>query len=646
MSPSFRPYSFRGILISIFLIFFIHNGIAGRNDSIRSYELKEISVSAKYNPAPAFENNKFTDANILVAEKAVLTDLQHTSLSDYLAQNTSVFIKESGHGMLSTISLRGTASSHTSVSWNGLTVNPLTMGQVDFSQLPLFFFDRIAVHPGGESALYGNGAIGGGISLSSQPVFEKKVSFSLQETAGSYGYSFTGAKFYIGNGRVQSKSALFYNRADNNFSFLYRDKEERQKNAAYHNYGLLEELDFKLNEKQQIGLKLWHTYFFREIQPSMQNNNDASKYEDINDRSTRLVLDYVFYAPVVFRTKVAWMNDHQEYKKDIIATNDFVLNVSAEKNLKNFLFKEIIVKGGADLQYIRPEVYAYRDGVDEWRTDLFLFFRFLIFKQWDITCNLRQEFISGIDIPFTPSLGTSVRLMDNFRNKLLIRGNISHSFKVPTLNDRYWGDMDNRYLKPEDGFNMEIGGRYSFIRSFYKLSFDATAYRNDVSDWIMWMPYGNVWKPQNIDRVETKGIELNCKQTFTFPHSEHFLLLNYAYTHAEIKKGFQEMRSFEGKQMPLLPEQTFSAIWQTKIRKLSFSLQGSYTGERTTSNVFDVMDAYFITNITAGYNFLFGKHGLRMSLNLNNLFDVEYQNMPFKAMPGRHFYISFIYSYL
>jgi len=632
------------IVFFIILLFFIRNGIAGNRDSIRSYELEEITVSAQ-NPEPAFENNRFSGSNVQVAEKALLSTLQHTSLSDYLAQNTPIFIKESGHGMLSTISLRGTASSHTSVSWNGLTINPLTMGQVDFSQLPLFFFDRVAVHPGGESALFGNGAIGGSISLSSQPVFQKKFAFSLQQTAGSFGYSFTGAKIHIGNERIQSKSAFFYNRSDNDFSFLYRDKEEKQKNAAYHNYGLLEELDFKLNEKQHIGVKLWHTYFFREIQPSMQNNNDASKYEEIDDRSTRLMTDYVFYAPVIFRAKIAWMNDHQEYNQDIIATNNFIYNINVEKSLKNVLIKEINLKGGADVQYICPEIYAYKEGVDEWRTDLFLFSRLLILKRWDVTCNFRNGFVSEINVPFTPSLGSSVRVIDNLRNQLLFRGKISRNFKIPTLNDRYWGEMDNRYLKPEDGFNIEAGSQYSFARSPYQLLVDVTAYRNDVSNWIMWMPYGNLWKPQNIDRVETKGVELNCRQTVTLPRSKYFLSLNYAYTRAEVKKGFLEMRPFEGKQMPLLPEHTFSTVFQSQIHKFTFSLQGSYTGERTTANVFDVMDAYFTTNLTAGYHFLSGKHGLKTSLNLNNLFDVEYQNMPFKAMPGRHFYLSLIYSF-
>jgi len=207
---------------------------AANRDTLPVFELKEITVFAERASANTSDNSGFSGGNIFVAEKTVLNTLQHSSLSDYLSQHTAVFIRENGQGMFSTVSLRGTASSHTSVSWNGLPVNSLTMGQTDFSQLPLFFFDRVAIHPGGEGAIYGNGSIGGNISLSSRPEFGKKHSFLLQETAGSFGYTFTGAKIQTGNKNIQSKTAFFFNRANNDFSFSYRDREERQKNAAYH----------------------------------------------------------------------------------------------------------------------------------------------------------------------------------------------------------------------------------------------------------------------------------------------------------------------------------------------------------------------------------------------------------------------------
>lgn len=105
------------------------------------------------------------------------------------------------------------------------------------------------------------------------------------------------------------------------------------------------------------------------------------------------------------------------------------------------------------------------------------------------------------------------------------------------------------------------------------------------------------------------------------------------------------MRPFEGRQIPLLPEHTFSAAWQTKIRHFSCSLQGSYTGERSTSDIYDVMKAYFTVNATVGYDFLLKKHKLKTIFNLNNLFNTKYENMPFKAMPGRHLYFTLTYSY-
>jgi len=520
------------------------------------------------------------------------------------------------------------------------------MGQVDFSQLPLFFFDRVAIHPGGESALYGNGAIGGGILLSSRPSFEaKNFSLTLQETAGSFGYSFSGIKMSIGTERFHSKTALFYNRADNDFPFSYRDQKEKQKNAAYHNYGLLEEFDFRLKKDQQIGVKCWHTFFHREIQPSMQNNNVPQQYEQIEDRTTRILTDYIWFAPVTLNAKAAWVNDRQTYKRDLIATHDFTVDLNTEKTFRNVLFREINIKGGANTQYILPEVYSYKAGVDEWRTSFFLFSRFLLLQPWDITLNLRQNFVSGLRVPFTPSLGSAFRFLDNDRNQWSVRGNISHNFKVPTLNDRYWGNMDNRYLLPENGFNMEGGSNYMLRFSPYSLTIDATFYRNNVNNWIMWMPYGNIWKPQNIDKVEAKGVEINCKQTLTLAHSEYFLLFNYTYNHTEVKKGFEEMRPFVGRQMPLLPEHTLSVTGQIRINRLSFLLQGSYTGQRSTSDVNDLMPAYWVVNANMGYHFLFRKHSFNTSLQINNLLDTDYQNMPFKAMPGRHFYFSLIYEF-
>ena len=101
--------------------------------------------------------------------------LQHASLSEYVKGVSSVFLRENGNGMSSAISIRGTQASHTQVTWNGVSINSQTMGQVDFNLIPMFFIDDAEIHTGGNSALHGNGAIGGAIALTSQSAINQPL---------------------------------------------------------------------------------------------------------------------------------------------------------------------------------------------------------------------------------------------------------------------------------------------------------------------------------------------------------------------------------------------------------------------------------------------------------------------------------------
>ena len=58
-----------------------------------------------------------------------------TSLSEYLTNYSNIYIKE--YGALATPAFRGTSSSHTNVLWNGIPINSIANGLVDFSGLKL-----------------------------------------------------------------------------------------------------------------------------------------------------------------------------------------------------------------------------------------------------------------------------------------------------------------------------------------------------------------------------------------------------------------------------------------------------------------------------------------------------------------------------
>ncbi len=627
-----KKYSF---FLCVILFCTINLPIYAQTDSIHT-ELEAVSIAEKSISKPFSVAEYSLGTRLVEADSATLAQLQNNSLAEYISRNTAIFIKESGNGMMSSISLRGTASSHTAVSWNGLNINPLTMGQVDFSLLPLFFFEKIAVHPGGESALYGNGSIGGGIALGSDTKFIRRWTGLAQLSGGSYGYWFTGAKVQGGTERWQSRTAILYNRSDNDFD-IYQNtfsgiKTEKQQNAAFRNYGFTQDFYFKLNKNNELSLNTWYTNNYREIQPSIQNNRDTASYDDILNRSFKAMAAYKYAGCLKWDSYIAYTNDYQLNQSDVIATNNLIANSTAEK-----AWRRLSLKSGASYQYIVPQVYAYASGITDWRANFQLLTKYLFTNSFSADINLQQSLAKDIRVPFTPSAGLSWRAFRTFANELTLRANASRSFKVPTLNDRYWGGLDNRYLEPEDGTNTELGLNYLFRSKKYKADVNASGYYNRVKNWIMWMPRGDIWKPQNIDLVAARGIEAYLKQELLLDKCSFSLILNYAYTKTTIMETQKSLEALENRQMPLLPEHTANVAFQFDYKKIYLNITSNFVGERTTSDIFDVMQAYIVTNAAVGYYLPIKTQRIAVSLQINNIFDQQYETVPFKAMPERNY---------
>ncbi len=108
-------------------------------------------------------------------------------------------------------------------------------------------------------------------------------------------------------------------------------------------------------------------------------------------------------------------------------------------------------------------------------------------------------------------------------------------------------------------------------------------------------------KPQNVDDVEAKGLDIQLKQTYILQRLKFSVLLNYAFTQTFVLEGFTEMTPFKGRQMPLLPEHTAMGLFQVDYKRFFAAVNAHYVGDRTTSNVFESMHAYVLFNCSAGY---------------------------------------------
>ena len=217
-------------------------------DSLRTYQLNEITVSSL--PFKKFA----AGTRIQQFDSLQKNQVPQSNLSDFLLQNTAIYLKEYGNGALSTISMRGTGSQHTAVMWNGINLNSMSLGESNFSNYPIFLFDDIEVQYGGASSLLGSDAIGGSVHLVSEPSWTQGVAGEVQQDIGSFGNLFSGLKLRLGNGHFESKTTFFNFNLNNNFKYTIHDRLDNeyhitQSNASVHNYGLLQEINYRFTSE-------------------------------------------------------------------------------------------------------------------------------------------------------------------------------------------------------------------------------------------------------------------------------------------------------------------------------------------------------------------------------------------------------------
>ena len=293
----------------------------------------------------ATENKRFGIGTKLVAvPQESLAKMQMSSLADFIQKENAAYLKEYGRGMGAYISVRGTSASHTTIAWNGQSLSVPTMGQTDLSHIPLYFFDAMDIHIGGSSALYGDGSIGGSIQLKTKPKWEMGAHGDVLISAGSFGTLFTGGTIRLSDNKIESRSSVLYSIAGNNYRFENNTKpgrpEEYLNNAAYNNYGVLQELFGKIKNGGILSFSLLYLDFDRQIQPSVSLNDRPESYASIYDRNFKTSVGYNNSAKSFsYGATTSYSYDHQKYKDDIIAAHTFVSSAEGEYKTEKFTLK-------------------------------------------------------------------------------------------------------------------------------------------------------------------------------------------------------------------------------------------------------------------------------------------------------------------
>lgn len=616
------------ILISFLSIAMI-DGYSQEYDSTGIYLLDDVTV---YGLKPL----EFASGSIQQRFDSALKDNSSFSITELLQKSSTIYIKEYGNQMLSTLSVRGTGAGHTSTLWNGISISSPTLGQFDYSQAPSIIVDELILHHGGTSSLFGNESIGGSVILNSHSQWAGKPRLLFVQEAGSFGSINSRLKFTANNDRVETSSRIYFSSTHNNFPYTNILKPgkpiELQTNARSRQHGFVQDLYWRPRSGQQASLHAWYHSSTRELQPSMANPDSEDSQEDQN---LRIQATWQHSGKAGYlNTRMGFIHDFMLYNNTIATSSDQLL---FQTDVGSDLGDRFAINIGGSYAHIIVDTDNYARKIKENRWDIYSWLKYIPNDHLTISANLRSSSATGFVSPVSPSIGSELILRRNYQSKLSLKSTAGYNYRIPTLNDRYWNPGGNPSLKPERSLNLESS--LSFKKSLSSSSYDLSLglYNISIDDWIIWLPQGSIWKPENLRKVRSSGIEWNAKGEYLLNDYKIVWKSSYTYTKSTNLSQLDQYDRSLGKQLPYVPYHNllFTVGWRKSQLKTEIST--SYTSKRfTTTDNTNGLEGFWLTDFMIGNSF----HSVDMNFRILNVLDKAYFHIPYRSMPGRNYRLS------
>lgn len=548
-----------------------------------------------------------------------LLSAPNENFKSLLTKHFNLYFKEFGNQMLSSVSVKGTHASQTSVYWNGIPVNSKLNGQTDFSQIVSHHFDAIQFKNSGGSVSLGSGTIGGAINLQNQFNFDDHKSFKLIQEISSFDTYQTLMDVQTASNQYVLNLHINYANSQNDYPFI--NKNLHNENGQYQLIG------GQLNQALRINPN--NLLYFRSL-VQISDKNISSSLLAANQQH----LDYntQFY-------QIGWQNQQLSWRHDIklaYTLENYSFQFQKDNSLKDnnnsynwYLFSEHLFsytphqKVLLGTQLFRTKGIGNQIGTQQINN-------FAGFVQWEHYINatlqyqvsLRKEYSSTTVIPWLYEGEFDVHITP----KDVVTFNFSKNFRLPTLNDLYWKTGGNIDLLPETSHQFSL----SYSHEYKSLIIQSEFYYLKGSNFIQWQPTdNNIWQPINVQNTENKGIELTISNIQ--PSSKYQWKAMYSFTDAK--------NIATGKQLFYVPYHQAVFWWQFQWKKWNFGMEHQYHGAvYTTSDNKQRLPDYFIQN--ASVSFPIYKQHFKGYFTANNVLNQYYENVESYPLPGRNLKIS------
>ena len=625
-------------------------------------KLKEVTIYSNR------MQKKMSPVQILSGKE--LEKLNVYSVADALRYFSGVQIKDyGGIGGLKTVNIRSMGSHHVGVFYDGIELGNAQNGVVDLGRFSLDNMEVISLYNGQKSAIFQPAKDYSSASAiymqTRKPLFkgEKKNNLNIGVKGGSFSTINPSLLWeHRFNERISSSISTEYMYTSGRYKFTYAKKDGYDTTAVRQNGDVrmlrLENAFFGKVPKGEWKAKAY-LYNSERGYPGAAVREEPGKFRH-QDRQ--------------WDTNLFVQGSFQNYFKpwySLLANGKYAydyLHYLSDPRLD-------VTTMYVDNHYRQQEIYASAAHL------------FTIYPWWSMSLSndfqwntLRADLIDFVH-PTRNTILTSAatsfdfnRLMlqasllythvdDNTRTKnkytpsviatwqpltklpLNVRAFYKKVFRMPTLNDLYYTFIGNKDLKPEYTTQYDVGITFSHTWNNHwlkSLDLQIDGYYSEVDDKIIAMPTSNQfrWTMINLGHVEIRGLDAAIRGEWGFGKVELSTLFNYTYQKAQ---DFTDPTSeWYGGQIPYIPWHGGSIILNGSYQTWSCNYSFIYTGERYEA-VANIPENYaqpwYTHDFSLSKTFQWGKTGIRVTAEINNIFNQQYEVVQCYPMPGTSFKI-------
>lgn len=620
-----------------------------------------------------------------------LQSLSSNSIADALRYFSGVQVKDyGGIGGLKTVNVRSLGSQHVGVFYDGIQISNAQNGTVDLGKFSMDNMELLSVYNGQKSDIFQSArdyaSAAALYMVSRRPRFKgaRRNNLNFKVRSGSFDLiDLSGLwEHRLGEHFSTSANVEFLN-TSGRYKFRYSreggyDTTEVRRNgdvmfvrAEAGLFGRMPKTDFMLkgyfywSERGYPGAAVKKDYGISLLNEDRQKDRNVFVQSSLTHEATdfyrfkvqaKYANDYMNYVMPPHSTVQPMDNHYWQQELYLTVSNLFSLNRFWSANLSCDVQWNSLDADGTEMfnaNFIQPRrltvlsaaatSVSFDFGLSAQASMLYTYVHDMSRRGME-TAGDKNEWTPAVIVSYTPwkKAGLSIRA---FYKKI---------FRMPTFNDLYYVQLGNRNLRPEYTSQYNVGVAYArtFPGSrFAGMQASVDVYYNTVKDKIIATPTSNqlVWTMVNLGYVEIRGADIVLAPSLQFGPVGISARINYTYQKAqdftETKKdeGYEGVISTYGDQVPYIPLHSGSAVLGVSYGTWNFNYSFVYTGERYMlgGNVpVNYIQPWYTSDLSLSKVFSIRRTELGVTVEVNNIFNQQYEVVKWYPMPGTNFRIT------